>query len=118
MNRILLLFALTHNTLAFTTHLARSQSNSLRRTFPSTFSTSITITRTSNMSNSKTNAETDKKGAYKRNDSKHRNIVGQDPEFPPEADRYHLHIALACPWADGVLAMLYIKGLDHVITHR
>lgn len=61
---------------------------------------------------------TDKKGAFKRNVSKHRNFVSiENSEFPPEADRYHLHISLACPWANGVLAMLHLKGLDHVISH-
>ena len=60
----------------------------------------------------------DKKGAFKRSDSKHRHFISiENPDFLPEADRYHLHIALACPWANGVLAMLYLKGLDHAISH-
>lgn len=37
--------------------------------------------------------------------------------FPPQAGRYHVHIALACPWACGVLALIYLKGLNHVISH-
>ena len=64
-----------------------------------------------------TNLETDKTGSYKRNAAKHRHYIKKGSEFPPEADRYHIHIALACPWADGVLAMLYMKGLDHIISH-
>jgi hypothetical protein len=42
---------------------------------------------------------TDKKGAFMRKRSKHRHIVSKEnAEYPPEAGRYHLHIALACPW--------------------
>lgn len=63
---------------------------------------------------------TDVKGAFKRKASKHRHYISKDdPEgtYLPEADRYHVHIALACPWACGILSVLYIKGLDHVISH-
>lgn len=38
-------------------------------------------------------------------------------EYPPEADRYHLYVAFGCPWAAGALTALYLKGLDHVISH-
>jgi putative glutathione S-transferase len=61
---------------------------------------------------------TDKTGAFKRKDSKHRHIISKEnSEYLPEAGRYHLHIALACPWACGVLCVLYMKGLDKVISH-
>lgn len=37
----------------------------------------------------------DKGGHFKRKDSKHRNIIEAGSEsFPPEADRYHVYIAL------------------------
>jgi glutathionyl-hydroquinone reductase len=37
----------------------------------------------------------DKKGSFNRKDSKHRNFIKIGSEtFPPEADRYHVHIAL------------------------
>mmetsp|Transcript_22414 Transcript_22414/g.34196 ORF Transcript_22414/g.34196 Transcript_22414/m.34196 type:complete len:387 (+) Transcript_22414:76-1236(+) len=69
-------------------------------------------------SNGLTNTASDKTGAYKRNASKYRNIISAtNLEFPPEPERYHLHIALACPWACGVLAMLKLKGLSHVISY-
>jgi len=64
-----------------------------------------------------TNLETDKTGTYQRNASKHRHHIRANSKFPPEANRYHIHIALACPWACGVLAMLNLKGLNHVISH-
>lgn len=61
---------------------------------------------------------TDKTGAFKRKQSKHRNIVSKDnKEYPPEAGRYHLHIALACPWANGALTTLALKGLEGAISH-
>ena len=60
----------------------------------------------------------DKSGAFKRKESKHRHVIKVGSEtFPPEAGRYHIHIALACPWACGVLAMIYLKGLEDVISH-
>ena len=48
---------------------------------------------------------TDKEGAFKRKQSKHRFSIKKDSDiYKAEPDRYHLHIALACPWANGVLA--------------
>eukprot|EP00111_Clytia_hemisphaerica_P002185 TCONS_00006133-protein len=64
-----------------------------------------------------TNTSVDPKGAFQRNKAKHGNLIAKGGQYPPEAGRYHLHIALACPWADGVLAMLFLKGLDHLISH-
>lgn len=37
--------------------------------------------------------------------------------FEPEAGRYHLYVALGCPWAAGTLAALKYKGLGGVIGH-
>jgi len=51
-------------------------------------------------------------GSYQRHASKHRS-----DRVMPEAGRYHLHISLACPWADGALSMLYLKGLEDAISH-
>lgn len=65
-----------------------------------------------------TNTAADKTGAYKRNAARHRNHIKKgSTEYPPEANRYHLHIALACPWACGTLAKLHLKGLEHVISY-
>jgi len=65
----------------------------------------------------KSNTRTDERGAYKRSTSAHRHIIRKNSQYLPEADRYHLHIALACPWACGILAALRLKGLDGVISH-
>ncbi|KAL1521962.1 hypothetical protein AB1Y20_021608 [Prymnesium parvum] len=35
----------------------------------------------------------------------------------PQAGRYHLYVALGCPWATGVLAALKYKGLGGAIGH-
>ena len=61
-----------------------------------------------------TNLTTNRKGAYTRNPSKH---VGADgATLVIEHDRYHLHVALACPWACGTLSMLQMKGLEDAVT--
>ena len=64
-----------------------------------------------------TNIRADANGEYTRHDSGHRNTIKPGTRFEPDAGRYHLHISLACPWASGVLTALYIKGLEHVISH-
>lgn len=60
--------------------------------------------------------EVSKTGAFVRKDSSFREFVSKDhPTFKPESGRYHLFISYACPWANRVLAMLHIKGLeDHI----
>ena len=58
------------------------------------------------------NARIGKKGEFLRHDSKHRNLGVED-----EAGRYHLHVALACPWAAGALSVLFLKGLEDAIGH-
>lgn len=66
-----------------------------------------------------TNLMTNKKGEYTRNPAKHRRV---DAEGNPKAalvvepGRYHLHVALACPWACGTLTMLYLKGLEDAVS--
>ena len=59
----------------------------------------------------------DKSGAYNRKPSAFRDFIEPGGRFAPEAGRYHLHVSLACPWACGTLSMLYMKGLDKVISH-
>ena len=36
--------------------------------------------------------------------------------FPAEAGRYHLYVALACPWAHRTLIFRSLKRLEHVIS--
>ena len=75
-----------------------------------------------------------------RTDATYRNVIEEGGRFEPAWGRYHLYaawqrvdmfvdgatlslvppdvgeVALACPWADGTLAALYLKGLEHVIS--
>jgi len=44
-------------------------------------------------------------------------ISPSHPEYKPEANRYHLYLAGACPWANRCFSMLHMKGLQHVISH-
>jgi len=37
-------------------------------------------------------------------------------DFKAEADRYHLYVSLACPWAHRTLIFRELKGLSHLIT--
>jgi putative glutathione S-transferase len=56
-------------------------------------------------------------GAFKRTPSQYRHQISQLNEiYKPEANRYHLYISLACPWANRCYSMLYLKGLQHIIT--
>jgi putative glutathione S-transferase len=61
-----------------------------------------------------TNTMTDKTGAYSRNKS---TWSQPNPDITPEAGRYHLYVALACPWACGALQMLKLRGLEGKIGY-
>eukprot|EP00403_Amphidinium_massartii_P021130 CAMPEP_0178398946 /NCGR_PEP_ID=MMETSP0689_2-20121128/15029_1 /TAXON_ID=160604 /ORGANISM="Amphidinium massartii, Strain CS-259" /LENGTH=337 /DNA_ID=CAMNT_0020019713 /DNA_START=100 /DNA_END=1113 /DNA_ORIENTATION=- len=61
--------------------------------------------------------ETSDKGEFKRKESTYRNMIEKGSRFEPEKDRYHLYVALACPWADGALAALFMKGLEDCISY-
>jgi putative glutathione S-transferase len=64
------------------------------------------------------------KGRFVRQDSRFRNWVTVDGSpgpsgeggFAAEADRYHLYVSLACPWAHRTLIMRRLKGLEALIT--
>ncbi|MEM1236151.1 MAG: glutathione S-transferase family protein [Pseudomonadota bacterium] len=63
-------------------------------------------------------------GAFKRQDAKFRNWITADGSagpsgeggFKAEADRYHLYVSYACPWAHRTLIFRALKGLDQIIT--
>jgi len=68
-------------------------------------------------------------GQFKRTQSHFRNAIlnkskmaaqrkdGKDATlyFPAEPGRYHLYVSYACPWANSVLAMRALKGLEDTI---
>jgi len=60
----------------------------------------------------------DKKGGFVRQVSSFRNAVtpGGESGFKAEAGRYHLYVALICPWASRTLIARKLKGLEHAIT--
>lgn len=55
-------------------------------------------------------------GKFVRSTAKFRNWIDTDGPFPPEADRYHLYVSYACPWAHRTLIFREIKGLRDLIT--
>jgi len=67
---------------------------------------------------------TDAKGGFVRQVSGFRNWVTQDGAagptgdagFKAEAGRYHLYVALTCPWASRTLMVRKLKGLDQAIS--
>ncbi|MDA8584918.1 glutathione S-transferase family protein [Rhodobacteraceae bacterium] len=65
-----------------------------------------------------------KDGQFKREASKFRNWITADGSpgssgeggFAAEADRYHLYVSHACPWAHRTLIFRALKGLTDLIT--
>lgn len=55
-------------------------------------------------------------GEFVRGVSGFRSVLGQDPDFPPEPGRYHLFVALNCPWCHRVTLARNVLGLQHTIT--
>jgi putative glutathione S-transferase len=66
----------------------------------------------------------DAKGGFVRQDSQFRNWVTRDGTagpsgaggFAASAGRYHLYVALICPWASRTLAVRALKGLEQAIS--
>ncbi len=63
-------------------------------------------------------AATTTNGRYVRSHSQFRNWVTADGSsgFPAEAGRYHLYIAIGCPWAHRTWIFRKLKRLDKVIS--
>ena len=55
-------------------------------------------------------------GKFVRSETKFRNWITPDGDFPAEPDRYHLYVSYACPWAHRTLIFREIKGLSDLIT--
>ncbi len=53
-------------------------------------------------------------GEFIRQDAQFRNWIGE-PGFEAEADRYHLFVSLACPWAHRTLIFRKLKKLEQII---
>ena len=53
-------------------------------------------------------------GQFHREAARFRCAIGGG-DHPPAADRYHLYVSLACPWAHRTLIFRKLKGLEQVI---
>jgi putative glutathione S-transferase len=60
----------------------------------------------------------DDKGRFVRPSTTFRNWITADGSsgFQAEADRYHLYVSLACPWAHRTLILRQLKGLTDAIS--
>lgn len=56
------------------------------------------------------------KGEFVRKVSQFRHVVGDSPEFPAEPGRYHLFVALNCPWCHRLTLARNVLGLTGSIT--
>jgi len=56
------------------------------------------------------------KGEFVRGISGFRSVLGEDPDFPAERDRYHLFVAFNCPWCHRVTLARNILGLENVVS--
>ena len=54
-------------------------------------------------------------GKFVRQEDAFREWISKDGEFPPVADRYHLYVSLACPWASRTIIVRKWRELERVI---
>lgn len=55
-------------------------------------------------------------GEFVRGPSGFRHQIERDGEFPPEPNRYHLYVALNCPWCHRLTLARSVLGLSDAIT--
>ena len=56
-------------------------------------------------------------GEFQRQEDAFRDWIsaeGSSP-YPAEADRYHLYVSLACPWASRTIIVRHLQGLENVV---
>jgi glutathionyl-hydroquinone reductase len=60
-------------------------------------------------------AEAGDDGSFRRQESQFRRWITPDGELEPQAGRYHLYVARACPWAHRTIIARYLMGLEDAI---
>lgn len=62
--------------------------------------------------------QSDRSGNFQRNPTTFRDRITADGSsgFKAEANRYHLYVSYACPWAHRTLIVRKLKGLEDVIS--
>lgn len=53
---------------------------------------------------------------FERKRSEFRDTIGEGRRHPPQAGRYHLYVALACPWAHRTLLARTLLGLEGAVS--
>ncbi|HXQ02916.1 MAG TPA: glutathione S-transferase family protein, partial [Candidatus Udaeobacter sp.] len=61
--------------------------------------------------------EQTKSGEFRRQPDAFREWISNDgsTSYPAAADRYHLYVSLACPWASRTVVFRKLKGLEEAI---
>src|SRR5688500_9133220 len=59
--------------------------------------------------------ETGESGEFERQEDAFREWISGEGPYRPEADRYHLYVSLACPWASRTIIARKIKGLENIV---
>ena len=59
--------------------------------------------------------ETGESGEFERQEDAFRDWISEGGPYQPEADRYHVYVCLACPWASRTIIARRIKGLEGII---
>src|SRR3954463_13756203 len=55
-------------------------------------------------------------GAFERQEAKFRRwVTAEGGEFPAAAGRYHVYVALACPWSHRAVIVRALKGLEDAV---
>jgi glutathionyl-hydroquinone reductase len=69
------------------------------------------------MSTAQFASEQSKSGEFNRQEDAFRGWVtcNGSSGYPAEANRYHLYVSLACPWAHRTIILRKLKGLEHAI---
>ena len=62
-------------------------------------------------------SETSATGEFERQEDAFREWISNDKStpYPAVADRYHLYVSLACPWASRTVILRKLKGLEEAI---